>query len=289
MKRVGAEYKVLRVAIVGCGKIADQHIQTISRIADCRIVSLCDRELLMAKQLGERFGVLECFSDSQEMLRATTPDVVHITTPPQNHFSLARQCLEFASHVYLEKPFTITAEEAKSLIQLADRRDLKITAGHNLQFTPEMLKMRRLVQQGFLGGKPVGAASDGRSGRVQPRIFRIGRDHVANRSADALEAQATGPVPLSKLPKHDEAMAERTARTGVARTRAGRRRAGEQILLMSRSKYRDPTPARPVLPGGDEASGEITNRAGVQRRVPHQQPASQQAVRQVGQRHYPGG
>ena len=146
---------MLRVAIVGCGKIADQHIQAISRIADCRIVSLCDRELLMAKQLGERFCVLECFSDLGEMLRASTPDVVHVTTPPQSHFSLAKQCLEFGSHIYLEKPFTVTANEAEFLARLADRRDLKITAGHNLQFTPEILQMRRLVKQGFLGGKPI--------------------------------------------------------------------------------------------------------------------------------------
>src|SRR5438132_3908950 len=95
----GSTSRTPRVAIVGCGKIADQHVLAIQRIPDCRIVALCDRELLMAKQLGERFGVLECFSDLQEMLRATTPDVVHITTPPQNHFSLARQCLEFGSHV----------------------------------------------------------------------------------------------------------------------------------------------------------------------------------------------
>ena len=141
--------RTLRVALVGCGKIADQHVLAIHRIPDCRIVALCDRELLMAKQLGERCGVSECFSDLSEMLRATTPIVVHITTPPQSHFSLAKQCLEFGSHVYLEKPFTVTAAEAESLIQLADRRDLKITAGHNLQFTLEMLKMRRLVQQGY--------------------------------------------------------------------------------------------------------------------------------------------
>jgi predicted dehydrogenase len=109
----------------------------------------------MAKQLGERFGISRCFSDLQEMLQATAPNVVHITTPPQNHFSLANQCLEFGSHVYLEKPFAITAAEAESLIQLADRRELKITAGHNLQFTLEMIEMRRLLKQGFLGGKPV--------------------------------------------------------------------------------------------------------------------------------------
>jgi predicted dehydrogenase len=146
---------MLKIAIVGCGKIADQHVHAIRRIDDCIIVGLCDRELLMARQLGERFGINACFTDLQELLETTTPDVVHITTPPQSHYPLARGCLEAGSHVYLEKPFTVTAEEAESLIELADRRDLKITAGHNLQFTSEMLKMRQLVKQGFLGGKPV--------------------------------------------------------------------------------------------------------------------------------------
>jgi predicted dehydrogenase len=146
---------MLKIAIVGCGKIADQHVLAIRRIPDCTIVSLCDRELLMARQLGERFGINPCFSDIQEMLRTTNPNVVHITTPPQSHFSLAKQCLEFGSHVYVEKPFTVTAREAESLTQIADRRNLKVTAGHNLQFTLEMIEMRRLVKEGFLGGKPV--------------------------------------------------------------------------------------------------------------------------------------
>ena len=145
----------LRIAIVGCGKIADQHVQAIERIPNCRIVALCDRELLMAKQLGERCGVSQCFSDMGEMLAAVSPEVVHITTPPQAHFSLASLCLESGSHVYLEKPFTVTAPEADKLIQIAEKRDLKLTAGHNCQFTREAIEMRQLVEQGFLGGKPV--------------------------------------------------------------------------------------------------------------------------------------
>ena len=146
---------MLRIAIVGCGKIADQHVHAINRIPACEIVSLCDRELLMAKQLGERVDISECFSDLGEMLRGSSPDVVHITTPPQSHFSLARQCLKAGSNVYLEKPFTLTANDADSLIQLAKSCDLRITAGHNYQFTLEMLEMRRLVEQGFLGGRPI--------------------------------------------------------------------------------------------------------------------------------------
>src|SRR6266849_4826927 len=145
---------MLRVAILGCGKVADQHVQAIHRIPDCKIVTLCDRELLMAKQLGERFGISECFDDVKEMLGAASSDVVHITTPPQSHYSLAKQCLESGSHVYLEKPFTVTASEAESLIQLAENCGSKITVGHNYLFTLEMLEMRRLVRSGFLGGRP---------------------------------------------------------------------------------------------------------------------------------------
>src|SRR6266571_3653132 len=146
--------RALRVAIIGCGKVADQHVQAIHRTANCKIVAVCDRELLMAKQLAERFGITACFSDLKEMLHAVSPDVVHITTPPQSHCSLAKQCLESGSHVYLEKPFTVTSEEAESLLELAENKNIKITAGHNLQFTLEMLEMRRLVREGFVGGEP---------------------------------------------------------------------------------------------------------------------------------------
>jgi len=146
---------MLRIAIIGCGKVADQHVGAIHRIPNCKIVSVCDQELLMAKQLGERFHISECFADVEEMLRSTQPQVVHITTPPQSHFQLAKQCLEFGSHVYLEKPFAVTAEQAEALIEFAERRGLKMTVGHNYQFTLEMLEMRRLAKAGFLGGKPV--------------------------------------------------------------------------------------------------------------------------------------
>jgi predicted dehydrogenase len=142
---------MLRVAIIGCGKIADQHLWAIRRIPGCRVIAACDREVLMAQQLAERFEIPETFDDAQEMLEQAKPDVVHITTPPQSHFSLGRACLDAGCHVYLEKPFTVTAGEAEALIRLAQSRGLKLTAGHNLQFTLEMLRMRQQVRNGFVG------------------------------------------------------------------------------------------------------------------------------------------
>lgn len=146
---------MLRIAIVGCGKIADQHVGALHRVPDCALVAVCDREPLMAQQLAERCGIKEVFSDAGEMIAKCSPDVVHITTPPQSHFSLARQCLEAGCHTYVEKPFTVLAEEAEKLIYLAQERNLKITAGHNLQFTLEMLRMRQLVKEKFLGDRVV--------------------------------------------------------------------------------------------------------------------------------------
>ena len=146
---------MLRIAIVGCGKIADQHVQAVRRVPGSQVMAVCDREPLMAQQLAERFAIEGCFSDVGEMLRVVKPDAVHITTPPQSHHALAIECLEAGCHVYLEKPFTVTAPEAVAIVQTAQRRGRIVTAGHNYQFSFEMLRMRELVEDGCLGGAPI--------------------------------------------------------------------------------------------------------------------------------------
>ena len=146
---------MLRVAIIGCGKIADSHAAQIQRIADCEIVGVCDREELMAKQLYERFPIKQHFSNVDDLLETARPDVVHITTPPQSHFDLGRQCLEQGCHVYVEKPFTVDTGEAEELITMAARNGRKITAGHDDQFRHAARRMRELVKGGYLGGAPI--------------------------------------------------------------------------------------------------------------------------------------
>lgn len=145
----------LKVGIIGCGKIADQHAAHISRIPGCKIVGVCDHEPLMAQQLAERYQISRAFSDVDDLLSIVKPDVVHITTPPQSHFGIGRKCIEAGCHVYVEKPFTIDANEAQELISLAQKSNRYLTAGHNAMFNPEMLAMQQAIQDGFLGGHPV--------------------------------------------------------------------------------------------------------------------------------------
>jgi len=146
---------MLKVGIVGCGKIADAHAAQIQRISACEIVGVCDREPLMARQLADRFRIKRCYTDLQTLLAEAQPDVVHIATPPEKHFNLAKICLEAGSHVYVEKPFAINEPEVQALINLANERGLKLTAGHDDQFSHVAQRLRATVQSGFLGDKIV--------------------------------------------------------------------------------------------------------------------------------------
>jgi predicted dehydrogenase len=146
---------VLKVAIVGCGKIADDHAAQIARMPNAELGGFCDAEILMAQQMHERFNRAPYFDDLDELLAKVRPDVVHITTPPESHFGVARRCLAANCHVYVEKPFTIDAREAEALVRTAKDHGCKLTVGHNYLFTAPTIRMRALIKEGYLGGAPV--------------------------------------------------------------------------------------------------------------------------------------
>jgi predicted dehydrogenase len=146
---------MIRVGIIGCGKIADSHAEQIRRIPDCKIVGACDNEILMAKQFCDRFDIKYFCSSVDELIKTAKPDIIHINTPLQSHFDLAKTCLEAGCHVYIEKPFTFNAKQAEQIIALAQKRKLKVAVGHDAQFNHATRKMRRLVKEGYLGGNPI--------------------------------------------------------------------------------------------------------------------------------------
>jgi len=146
---------MIKAAIVGCGKIADDHAWAISLIPDAEIVGVCDKEELMARQLYERFKIKRYFRNIHDMLDVTRPDVVHITTPPQSHFEIGKICLDAGCHAYIEKPFTLNSYDADQLIQLAKQKELKLTVGTDEQYTHVAISMRKLIEDGYLGCPPV--------------------------------------------------------------------------------------------------------------------------------------
>jgi predicted dehydrogenase len=83
----------------------------------------------------------------------TSPDVdaVAVVTPVWTHFALAKAALENGKHVFVEKPFTSTSQQAEELIELADRKNLKIMIDHTFVFNGAVRKIRELVDSGALG------------------------------------------------------------------------------------------------------------------------------------------
>lgn len=146
---------MLKVAIIGCGKIADTHAAQIQHLPDCELVAVCDREELMARQLFERFPIRRFYTDLRAMLAESRPDVVHITTPPQSHLEAALQCLDAGCHLFVEKPFTIDTQEACRLLDAAQRAGRKVTVGHDAQFSGVHRRLRDLVQNGYIGDRVV--------------------------------------------------------------------------------------------------------------------------------------
>ena len=151
MTPVPGQNEPLRIAVVGCGQIADAHLQEIKKISDVRVVAVCDREADLAYQAAARFEIPKQFEDVDRMLADVRPDVVHVTTPPHTHFALASKCLEFGAHVYVEKPFALNADETRQLLELANTRRLIACPGHDHLFDPVWKEALRVVASGEMG------------------------------------------------------------------------------------------------------------------------------------------
>ncbi|MFT3879995.1 MAG: Gfo/Idh/MocA family oxidoreductase [Gemmatales bacterium] len=141
----------LRIALIGCGQIADAHLQELRKIDRAETVAVCDRYLDLARQAAQRFEIDRYYDDVDKMLAEVKPDVVHITTPAQTHAALALQALMTDCHVYVEKPFTLTEKEADLVLALADEKGKKVCLGHDQLFDPIWLEVRELVKQNQLG------------------------------------------------------------------------------------------------------------------------------------------
>jgi predicted dehydrogenase len=139
------------IAILGCGMIADAHVQEIRKIRNARVVAACDNEPLMAEQLCERYGISKSYSSMGNMLCENNIDVIHLLTPPTTHYELACKAFEAGCHVLIEKPFVVCASEALNLIEEAKRLKKKVTVNHFYSFSPPQMEVKRLVREGRLG------------------------------------------------------------------------------------------------------------------------------------------
>jgi predicted dehydrogenase len=107
--------KILKIAILGGGKMAGQHAAAIATLKERSTGSGGRSGGLRRADLKARFGTgVTIYRDADALLKEVSPDVLHIVTPPVSHVELARLALEHGAHVYVEKPFALTEADARS-------------------------------------------------------------------------------------------------------------------------------------------------------------------------------
>jgi len=141
----------LNIGIIGCGKIADGHIEEIQKLPSARVAAVCDIEPILAEQLALRYSVSHWYTDFGRMLSEQRLDVIHVTTPPQSHLPLAKKAAEAGCHVLVEKPLALNAEESRRLIECVERAGRKMTINQWYRFESPTLALNEFVASGKLG------------------------------------------------------------------------------------------------------------------------------------------
>jgi predicted dehydrogenase/nucleoside-diphosphate-sugar epimerase len=141
----------IRTAIVGTGYIADFHARAIRTIEGVEVAGTCDANLERAQSFAKTWSIPLAFESLDSMLRDTKIDCIHILTPPDQHFSLAKAALQSGVHVLLEKPMCTSADEASELVAIARARNLYLGVSHNFLFSNAFRQLRELVHSNALG------------------------------------------------------------------------------------------------------------------------------------------
>jgi predicted dehydrogenase len=142
---------MLNIGIVGCGKIADGHIEEIQKLGCARVVAVCDLEPLLAEQLAVRYSVPHRYTDFDRMLSEHRLDVIHVAAPPHSHLTLAQKAAEAGCHVFLEKPLALNATDGRRLIECLQRAGRKMTINYWYNFESPALALKEFIAKGNLG------------------------------------------------------------------------------------------------------------------------------------------
>ncbi|MEO8399294.1 MAG: Gfo/Idh/MocA family oxidoreductase, partial [Ignavibacteriaceae bacterium] len=140
----------MKVGIVGLGYWGPNLIRNFLAHPDVVKVIGCDQDINRLNFIKSKFPSVNLMDDYNDLLKSDV-DAIIIATPVFTHYALAKKALEAGKHVWVEKPFTTTSQEGIELIELAEKRNLKIFVDHTFIYTGAIQKIKELVDKGELG------------------------------------------------------------------------------------------------------------------------------------------
>ncbi len=142
----------LRLALVGCGKVAERHLKILKTLSDeVEVVGLSDtnieRATLFARELN-----CPAFTDYRELIKKTDPEVVDLAVPSGLHGPIGIDLLKnFKRHLLVEKPLALTLKSAEKMIELAEKHGLKLVTIFQNRSNLPVKFAKRAIEEGLLG------------------------------------------------------------------------------------------------------------------------------------------
>jgi predicted dehydrogenase len=142
---------LIHIGVIGYGYWGPNIVRNLRGLDGCQVSAVCDQSPAALKRVKQAHPDLAVTTQSSELFTSPEIDAIAVVTPVGAHFELAKAALENGKHVFIEKPFTSTIQQAEALIELAERKNLKIMVDHTFLFTGAVRKIRELVDDGVLG------------------------------------------------------------------------------------------------------------------------------------------
>jgi predicted dehydrogenase len=126
-------------------------VRNFSAVEGSQVNMICDMNQQALKKAQRVHPGIKVTTDSNELIKNQNIDVVAIATPVFTHYQLAKKVLEEGKNVFVEKPFTYTSAEGEELVELAEKKNLKIMVDHTFLYTGAVRKIKQLVDDRVLG------------------------------------------------------------------------------------------------------------------------------------------
>jgi UDP-N-acetyl-2-amino-2-deoxyglucuronate dehydrogenase len=143
-------HRVIRIALVGCGRISQNHFDAIAKVDGLALSAVCDVVEARAREAGERLNV-PAFTNYQQMLASAEADAVTICTPSGLHSAQGVLAARAGKHVITEKPMAITLEQADALVDACDSSDVRLFVVKQNRLNPSIQLLKRAVEKGRFG------------------------------------------------------------------------------------------------------------------------------------------
>ncbi len=141
---------MIKLAVVGLGKMGLSHQAMINVHPDVAVVGVCDSSNYVLSVLNKYTGV-DTYTDFDAMLDKVDLDAIVIATPSSSHAYMVRAALERDLHVFCEKPFTLSIQDADALTALGRDRGLVTQVGYHNRFVGAFHEVKRLLDAGAIG------------------------------------------------------------------------------------------------------------------------------------------